>query len=304
MRNLSCYYVTALSCAIFLVVGACMAEECTPLSSGVRGRIAMYAAEHYELAPDIRVEGGETVSNSSFRRVTVQAVAPKRSIELFLSPDQRFLAESILDTTLDPSVERRRVARATQAALLAEGSASLGPEDAAVTVIEFSDFQCPFCKRAADALAQMPESEREGVRFVFKHRPLPMHRWARRAALASICASFQGGGAFWDLERFLFANQDSLTLETLDATIRDFASNDQRISAKLLDGCLASKETEALLLRDEKLAELYHVDAAPTMFINGTRKVGFNTPAELWSAIRVAALDIEGGRHDNGSGER
>jgi hypothetical protein len=128
----------------------------------------MYAAEHYELAPDVRVEGGETVSNSCFRRVIVQAASPKRSIELFLSPDQRFLTESLLDTSLSPAIERRRAARVAQAALLAERSPSSGPEDAAVTVVEFSDFQCPFCRRAADALAEIPAGDRGGVRVVFK----------------------------------------------------------------------------------------------------------------------------------------
>jgi len=130
-----------------------------------------------------------------------------------------------------------------------------------------------------------------------------MHRWARRAALASICVSFQGDDAFWDFEKFLFANQDSITPETLDATLRDFASRDQRVSAERLDGCLAANEAETVLLRDEKLAEMYHVDAAPTIFVNGVRKVGFSNPEALWSTLRVAALDARSGNRD-GAGDK
>jgi predicted DsbA family dithiol-disulfide isomerase len=66
--------------------------------------------------------------------------------------------------------------------------------------------------------------------------------------------------------------------------------------------CLASRSAEDVLLRDEKLADSYHVDAAPTMFINGVRKVGFNSPEALWSAIRAAAFDAR--NEDPGSAGR
>jgi|SRR5271157_1498711 len=264
----------------------------------------MYAAEHYELAPDVRVEGGETVSNSCFRRLTVQATAPRRTIELFLSPDQKFLTESLFDTSLDPAVERRRAARVAQAALLAVRSPSRGPETAPVTVVEFSDLQCPFCKRAADALANLPEDLRERVRVVFKHRPLPAHQWARRAAMASICAGFQGDDAFWDLESFLFTNPNGITAETLETRIREYASKNSRLNVERLGGCLAGASAEDVLLGDEKLAQEYHVGAAPTIFINGVRTVGFNSPEALWSALRVAAFDARGGDSQGAARER
>lgn len=267
------------------------AEHCAPLSAELRGRIARYAAERYELAPDVRLEGGELVEGSCFRRFTLRSMAPVRSVELFLSPDQVFVTESLFDTRLDPGIERRRAAAVAQAALLADRSPSRGAENAPVRVVVFSDFQCPFCKRAADALAHIPEGDRENVRVVFKHRPLAMHLWARRAATAAICAGLQGDGAFWALERFLFDNQDTLTPGMLDARIRDFASSDSRLSAKRLDSCIAAKNAEDVLLRDEKLANEYHVDAAPTIFINGVRRVGFNSPEALWEALRLAASE-------------
>jgi protein-disulfide isomerase len=284
----------ALSFAALQSVGLCRAQECAPFSAEVKGRIAAYAVQQYQLAPDVRVEGGETTSNSCFRRIMVQGFAPKRSIELFLSPDQRFLTESLLDTSVNPAIERRRAATATRAVLLAERSPVRGLESALVTVVEFSDFQCPFCKRAADALSNLPEDVRDSVRVVFKHRPLPSHPWARRAALASICAGFQSDDAFWALDRFFFANQEAITAETLGTRIREFSLNDARLDIARLDGCLAAKSAEETLLRDEKLAQAYYVDVAPTMFINGVRKVGFYSPEDLWSALRLAAFDARG----------
>src|ERR1035441_318114 len=100
----------ALSCAALLVVGTSHAEECAPLSAEVRARVARYAAEHYELAPDVRVEGGETVSNACFQGVTLEAVAPRRNIELCPSPGRGFLTESLLHTSVDPVIERQRAA--------------------------------------------------------------------------------------------------------------------------------------------------------------------------------------------------
>jgi protein-disulfide isomerase len=273
------------------IAGTVLADECVPFSPDVRGRIAAYAALKYDLAPDLRVEGGETLPNSCFRRLIIQAASPKRLLELFLSPDQRFLAESLLDTSIDPALERRRAAAVVNADLLAGPAPSHGPKSAPVTVVEFSDFQCPFCKRAADALANLPEDMRNDVRVVFKQRPLAMHQWARRAALTSICASLQGEDVFWALGAFLFSNQDLISADALETKIREFASNDSRLDLARLNSCLAAKDADGVLSRDEGLAQQYHVDAAPTLFINGVRRVGVGSPEELWSALRAAAIE-------------
>jgi len=296
MRNLSTIGCIAVAFCVFpTAVARCQTDEgCAPLSAETRGKIGAYAAERYELAPDVRIEDGGVVAGSCFRRVTVQSVAPKRSIELFLSPDQRFLTESLLDSWLDPGVERRRAAEAAQAALLAERSPSTGPGAAPVTIVEFSDFQCPFCKRAARAVHSMPDDLRGSVRVVFKHRPLSMHQWARRAALISICASFQGDDAFWAVEGFLFDHQDSIRSETLDASVRDVAAREPRLRFDRLEACLAAKDAEEVLVRDERLADMYHIDAVPTIFVNGVRKAGFGTEDALWSALRVAVFEARG----------
>jgi protein-disulfide isomerase len=102
---------------------------------------------------------------------------------------------------------------------------------------------------------------------------------------------FIRGQTCFSVIRLLFANQESIKPETLDATIRDFASAEPQLDAERLDACVASMKAEAVLLRDEKLAETYHVDSAPTIFVNGIRKIGFGAPEAFWSAVRVAAFD-------------
>jgi len=230
------------------------------------------------------------MDGTCFRRLMIKVAEPRRQLELFLSPDQRFLTESLLDTRIDPSLERRRFAQETQKRLLQDDSPSVGPKDAAVTLVVFSDFQCPYCKRFADLLAAIPADERANLRVVYKQRPLVMHPWARPAALASICASFQGGAAFWSLYDWFAANQSTLTAENLEAKVGAFASQGGRIKADDLHACLAEHSAEKVLERDELLAEKYHVEATPTVFINGIRRGGFGSLEELESAIRLARV--------------
>jgi protein-disulfide isomerase len=267
-------------------------QACLPLTLEVRSRIAAYVAARYEFAPDINVDDGGITNAGCFRRLTVRSAEPQRSVALYLSPDQRFLTESLLDTTIDPAIDRQRMALETQKALLAEDSPSLGPRDAVVTVVEFSDFQCPFCKRFDDLLAAVPTLERRGVRVVFKQRPLAMHQWARAAALTSICANSQGNDAFWSLHDFFSANQGTITAETLNARVAAFASQSGRVNFPKLQDCLAQHTAEKVLIRDEALAERYHINATPTVFVNGIRKPGFGSPEELTSAIRSAASSV------------
>jgi protein-disulfide isomerase len=195
----------------------------------------------------------------------------------------------LLDTTVDPEGERRRVAEETQKVLLASSALpSKGAEDAAVTLVVFSAFQCSFCKRLADEAAGLPMLEASQTRLIFKHRPLTMHKWARPAALASICANLQGNETFWNLHDFLFARQGSLTDETLISSVNEFLTQNTRINLGQFQDCLRLHQADAELLRDEALADRYHVNATPTLFINGVRRDGVGSPEDLLAAIRFA----------------
>jgi protein-disulfide isomerase len=83
---------------------------------------------------------------------------------------------------------------------------SFGPEDAAITVIEYSDFQCPFCAEFAAWMTQLREQYGDEVRFVFRNYPLADHEWAQFAAQVAYAASLQG--KFWEMHDLLFERQD------------------------------------------------------------------------------------------------
>lgn len=150
------------------------------------------------------------------------------------------------------------------AANIAKGGPSFGPEDAKVTVVEFSDFQCPYCSRAATVVDQMKEKYGTRIRFVFRQYPLPMHENARIAAEAALAANAQG--KFWEFHDKMFQNQSKLTRESLEGYAKEAGLNVGDFK-KALD----SKTYAAAVESDMKLGESVAVQGTPTMFINGAR---------------------------------
>ena len=151
------------------------------------------------------------------------------------------------------------------AAKIAQGKVpAFGPADAKVTVVEFSDFQCPYCSRAATVVDQIKEKYGTRVRFVFRQFPLPMHENARGAAEAALAANAQG--KFWEFHDKMFQNQSKLSRDSLEGFAKE-AGLDVAAFKKALD----SKTYAADVDSDMKLGESVAVNGTPTMFINGAR---------------------------------
>ncbi len=139
---------------------------------------------------------------------------------MYLSPDGRFLTNELFDTTVDPVEEERRKAAALMAGLVPNKGASKGLDHAPVTIVEFSDFECPFCRRFADLMKQVLPAEKNQVRIVFHHFPLSMHPWARAAAEGAACARLQSSEAFWAMHDQLFQHQQEINANNVKQTSR------------------------------------------------------------------------------------
>jgi len=169
------------------------------------------------------------------------------------------------------------------AASIAGGSApSFGPADAKVTVVEFSDFECPYCSRAATVVDQVKEKYGTRVRFVFRQFPLPMHANAHAAAEAALAANAQG--KFWQFHDKMFQNQGKLTRDGLEGMAKE-TGLDVGAFKKALDSKTFAADVDA----DMKLGESVAVNGTPTMFINGAR-VANPTSFEAISAQIEGAL--------------
>ena len=139
---------------------------------------------------------------------------------------------------------------------------ALGPENAPVTIVEFSDFQCPYCSRVVPTLKELVARYPEEVRVVFRHLPLDFHAQARGAAQASICAGQQD--KFWEYHDLLFANQKAMGRDQLSS----FATG-LGLDTELFEACMAAPETDALVAADLEAAERLGATGTPAFFING-----------------------------------
>lgn len=144
---------------------------------------------------------------------------------------------------------------------------SWGPADASVTVVEFTDFQCPFCAKSLNTVKQLQAQYNDKVRFVFKDFPLPSHPDAGLAAEAARCAGEQK--RFWEMHDKLFANQQRLKL----ADIRRY-SQEVGLNVPAFDDCLESQRHRAGWQQDKREGESYGVSGTPAFLVNGRLIVG------------------------------
>ncbi len=171
-----------------------------------------------------------------------------------------------------------------RAEIAIDGAATRGPADAPVTIVEYSDFQCPFCARVQPTLEQIEETYGDRVRRVFKHLPLRIHPDAPGAAAASEAAHRQG--KFWEMHDKIFVSQRDLG----DATYRRFAE-ELGLDIARFDEDRASAAVKQRIERDEQEAQRLGVSGTPAFFINGR----FLSGAQPFDAFkRVIDEELEG----------
>jgi len=141
---------------------------------------------------------------------------------------------------------------------------SRGPENAPVTIVEFSDFQCPYCGREYPVVERLMKEYDGRVRLVFRHFPLDFHNFAQKAAEAGACAADQGGEKFWKLHDRMFTNQQKLAVDDLKGYAKEVGLDSARF-----DKCLDGSEKRALVESDEKAGQEVGVTGTPAFFVNG-----------------------------------
>jgi protein-disulfide isomerase len=155
-------------------------------------------------------------------------------------------------------------------------SPSFGAAGAPVVLVMFGDFECPECKNEAATLRQnLLKSFPTQVRVYFKDFPLEqIHPWAKTAAIAGRCVFRQSPAAFWKYFDWIYDHQDQITADTLKAKVTEFAKSAPDIDGIELGRCLDTNATEAEVDASIAQARALHVDATPTVFLNGRRLVG------------------------------
>jgi protein-disulfide isomerase len=147
------------------------------------------------------------------------------------------------------------------------GSPFLGKEGAPISLVVFSDFQCPFCSKVQPLLDEILKKNPDKLKIVFKHLPLQMHKQAKPAALASIAAHEQG--KFWQMHDALFAVSTQLNKETIEKAAQDIGLDMEKFKKDL-----AGPTVQEKLKKDMVDAGKAGVGGTPTLFINGRQVKG------------------------------
>jgi protein-disulfide isomerase len=146
---------------------------------------------------------------------------------------------------------------------------SRGPADAPVTVVEFSDLQCPHCKEAQPTIDKLM-AEEKNARLVFQNYPLPSHDWAAKAAYYGDCIGRTSPDAFWKYVENVYAAQSDITAATADAKLTALAE-EAGVKGAETAACAAKPETAGRVQRSVALGAALEITGTPTLFINGRK---------------------------------
>ena len=146
-----------------------------------------------------------------------------------------------------------------------------GPENAKITIVEFSEFQCPYCRMGAANVAEVLKQYPEQVKLVFKNFPLPFHAQAPAAAAAAIAAKNQG--KFWEMHDKLFANQQQLGDNKYEEWAKELGLDVEKFKADM-----NSEETKKIIEEEKAQGTAAGVNGTPGYFINGVALTGAQPP--------------------------
>ena len=161
---------------------------------------------------------------------------------------------------------------------ISAADASMGTDSALVTIVEFSEFQCPFCSRVLPTMNSVKKKYGDDVRVIFKHNPLPFHKDAPLASQASLAAGKQG--KFWPYHDLLFKNQKALKRENLTAYAKQIGLNVDKFNADLDSPALVAQ-----VKADQAVARQFGAGGTPNFFINGRKLVGAQPLASFTRVI-------------------
>jgi protein-disulfide isomerase len=197
-------------------------------------------------------EQGQTVSTTLF----------------FDKNENKAIIGQFIDTSMEPW------GRVNMGSVSLDDRPTQGPADAPVTIVEFADFECPFCAHAFSVIETLVNTTYKGkVKVIFKAYPLNVHPWAMKAAEAAECARMQNPAAFWDFARYFYTNQGSINAKNIQDNVDKLAKT-QKLDEPSLKACMDSAQTEARVKQDQTDGNSIRVSSTPTFFVNGIPVVG------------------------------
>ncbi len=248
------------------------AAPTTTAPSPTQKNIEAYLRHVYAFGPDVLLVVGplkETpIEGLHETTINLTTGENKETVKFYVSKDGKFLFRGELsDMTKDPLAESR-------AQIQMNDAPSLGDSKAVVTLVEYSDFECPVCRNLHDVLRGMLPNYAGKLRVVFKDFPIEqLHPWARTAAIAGRCAYQQDPKAFWKIYDFIYDNQEIISAANVWTKMMDYAGQ-SGLEADAFKTCMASPEAGTAVNASRANGQQLDVSSTPTVFVNGRRIVG------------------------------
>lgn len=254
---------------------ASQSGSASPANVALAAKVESYLRVLFGWGPEYKVKLGPVTPSEIPELVKVPVTVDYQGHDengtVYVTKDAHFMFRGeIRDMSKDPFAE-------TRGKIKLGDSPSLGPADAKLTIVEFSDFECPHCQEMYSILKAV-EPEFPQVRFVFKNFPLEqLHPWAMTAALAGRCVYKTGSSsAFLKFQDAVFTNQEAITADSAWDQLSQYAVSalGTTSSAEALHSCMTAPQTKAAVDADVAEGKALGVDSTPTFFINGRPFVG------------------------------
>ncbi len=267
-------------------------EAAAPLAPEITHRILTEIRSRYNVPPQI----GITLSNPKPGKtpgfddvsITFSGAGHSSSHDFLISKDRKTLAH----------LETIDISQDLMSKIDVKGRPIKGNPNAKVTIVNYDDFQCPFCSRMhAELFADVFKDYADKVRVIYKDYPLvEIHPWAMRAAVNGNCLGAQNSQAYWDFADYIHANQKTIAgksrsdaFANLDTAAKDQAQKHQLDQDKLM-ACVQKQDETAVrasMAEGDKLG----VDSTPTLFVNGERFSGVIPEQDFRAALDRALQD-------------
>jgi protein-disulfide isomerase len=281
-----------LALFLFAATGAPAQQPTAATAASQAQKVEAFLRYYFALGAEVQitVSTPTELGTSGLLEVPIEVKSAEGSdkIKMYLTKDGRYLLRGELsDLTADPLAENISKMQLANAPVL-------GDPKAPITLVEYSDFECPVCRNLHDALRGLLPNYPQ-VKVIFKDFPIDaIHPWARTAALAGRCAYQQNPKAFWKVYDLIYDNQDLISAATAWDKMLDLAGR-AGLNTDTFKSCLASPQAAAEVDASLANGQLLEVRATPTVFVNGRRISGAD-PHTVQQYIDYEVAQIKAGK--------
>jgi protein-disulfide isomerase len=276
-----------------LAAAGAMAQQTAPATAASQTqKVEAFLRYYFALGPEVEVKAATPteLGASGILEVPIEVKSAEGSdkLKMYITKDGRYLLRGDLyDLTTDPLAENIAKMQLADAPVL-------GDPKAPITLVEYSDFECPVCRTLHDSLRGILPNYPQ-VKVIFKDFPIDaIHPWARTAALAGRCAYQQNPKAFWKMYDLIYDSQDLVSAANAWDKMQDFAAR-LGLKADTFKSCLTSPQAAAEIDASLANGQLLEVRATPTVFING-RRISGGDPRTIQQYIDFELARMKTGR--------